>query len=86
MADERLLTLLQSRVLRWMMLVIGSVTLSSLLVSFVCAALLPDAFYQRLPDAALFWAVILTAAALCTCVEVRSRRGGGGGGAGEGPE
>ncbi|MFF2508342.1 hypothetical protein ACFVTY_34010 [Streptomyces sp. NPDC058067] len=71
--SSRLLNLQQSRFLRWLILIVGSVTISSLIVSFAVAAVVPDETYRRLPQAALFWATIALAVTICAAVITYTR-------------
>ncbi|MER5882806.1 hypothetical protein ABT160_03160 [Streptomyces sp. NPDC001941] len=78
MAD-RPLNSLQSRTLRWLLLICLCGVAAGLAAPVLLGAVLPAHVYRDVPDGAVFWAVVVLAAALCALIAVRTRRRRGGG-------
>ncbi len=68
------LSSLQSRTLRWLLIICLTGVASGVLVPIVFGLLLPASVYEELPDSALFFAVVAGAVGLSAAVHRWSRR------------
>lgn len=65
---------LQSRTLRWMLIICLTGLLAGVIVPLLAGLLLPDSVYREIPEAVFFWAVVAVTVGLSVGIHLLTRR------------